>query len=339
MIKITSPAKKLYCEKCDDIVDYEIITKKEIRSVRGGNIEIEAKVAKCKKCGNELFDAYLENENLKKLYRVYAQKHNLVLPEDIKRIREKYNVSQALFANILGIGKATIERYENGSLPTESISNLIKAAENPTIFLDLLEKNKDKLSVSDYEYIRKKVKSIIENSTNDMELFERFFELINRSKNLDFQKLYGVTAAILDTLKRMGIYIVSKTKFFKLIWLVESNYYDKLKLRLTGLAFARLPLGPVPNQYSTFLDLLKNANIIDIEEKVPDNDDFDTQTYLLPKDLAAINYLNERELEFVDKIIKKYGEWKTKDLINLTHEDPRWKNKKDGELIELESVD
>ena len=56
-------------------------------------------------------------------------------------MREKYDVSQTLFAIILGIGEATIERYESGSLPSESISNLIKVLKI-SVFSRMLENNK-----------------------------------------------------------------------------------------------------------------------------------------------------------------------------------------------------
>lgn len=37
------------------------------------------------------------------------------LPEDIKRIRAENHVSQAVFAAILGIGKTTVQQWEQGS--------------------------------------------------------------------------------------------------------------------------------------------------------------------------------------------------------------------------------
>ena len=36
------------------------------------------------------------------------------LPEDIKRIRAENHVSQAVFATILGIGKTTVQQWEQG---------------------------------------------------------------------------------------------------------------------------------------------------------------------------------------------------------------------------------
>lgn len=128
MIKLTSPAQKLFCEKCGNFVGYKIIERKEVYKVKGTDeIEIDVKIAVCENCGSELIDMYLENENLKKAFRIYAEKHNLVLPEEIKKIRESLGLSQDSFAKMLDVEKAVIERYENGSLPSESLSNLIKA--------------------------------------------------------------------------------------------------------------------------------------------------------------------------------------------------------------------
>lgn len=65
--------------------------------------------------------------------------------QDIKRIRGKYNLSQQAFARVLGIGEASIVRYENGQKPTRANANLIRAAENPSFMLDCLERDGDLL--------------------------------------------------------------------------------------------------------------------------------------------------------------------------------------------------
>ena len=50
MTKTTQAANKLYCEQCDALVEYEIITKNELYDIRGEKTEIESKVAKCNIC-------------------------------------------------------------------------------------------------------------------------------------------------------------------------------------------------------------------------------------------------------------------------------------------------
>jgi putative zinc finger/helix-turn-helix YgiT family protein len=334
MIKIDKSSEQLYCENCHSLVEYEIIEKKEVYNLRGDLIEINSDVAKCKTCNSELFEPYLENENLKQLYRKYAKKHNLVLPEDIKSTREKYDVTQTLFAIILGIGEATIERYESGSLPSESISNLIKSAENPLFFSQMLENNKSKLTKTDYERIKKNIEEIKDFNVNYLSTLEQVYLQNTNSKDLNFQKLYEVVAVLFNAIKMLGINFLYKTKFVKLLWIIESSYYDTFGEKLTGLDFAHLPYGPVPERHYILLEIMKEAKIINIKE-VDDEQD-KTYTILYPNDLSYAKFLEVSKQDFIKKIVGKYGTLNAKELTELTHNDLRWINTKDGELISLE---
>lgn len=334
MIKIDKRSEQLYCDNCDSLVEYEIIEKKEVYNLRGDLIEINSYVAKCKRCNSELFEPYLENENLKQLYRKYAKKHNLILPEDIKSMREKYDVSQTLFAIILGIGEATIERYESGSLPSESISNLIKSAENPLFFSRMLENNKSKLTKTDYERIKKNIEEIKDFNVNYLSTLEQVYLQTTNSKDLNFQKLYEVVAELFNAIKKLGINFLYKTKFVKLLWLIESSYYDTFDEKLTGLDFAHLPYGPVPERHYILLEIMKEAKIINIEEVYDEPDK--AYTFLFPNDLSYAKFLEVSEQDFIEQIVGKYGSLNAKELTELTHNDLRWINTKDGELISLE---
>ena len=62
--------------------------------------------------------------------------------EEIKRIRGKYGLSRQTFAALLGIGSASMARYENGQVPTKANVNLIRAAENPKFMRDCFERER-----------------------------------------------------------------------------------------------------------------------------------------------------------------------------------------------------
>lgn len=152
MYELKKPKERLFCEQCGKLVRYKTIKKRENYNVKNYPIEVERTVAICEECGAELLEPYYENENLKAAYKKYAKLNNLVLPEEIKEIRSKYNVSQTLFALILGLGEATIQRYEMGSLPTKVNSDLIKRVSEPVEFYKILKSNKD--NIPDIEYKR-----------------------------------------------------------------------------------------------------------------------------------------------------------------------------------------
>ena len=53
------------------------------------------------------------------------------MSQQIKEIRKHYGLSQQAFARLLGIGEASITRYEKGIAPTKANANLIRDALTP----------------------------------------------------------------------------------------------------------------------------------------------------------------------------------------------------------------
>lgn len=80
---------------------------------------------------------------------------------DIKRIREKYGLTQQGFARLLGLGEASVVRYENGRPPSKASANLIRAAENPEFVADCLKRDGDLLSVGQREKTEKIVYALV----------------------------------------------------------------------------------------------------------------------------------------------------------------------------------
>ena len=79
---------KKYCEECGREVETKIITKKESYNVCGETIEVNAQVLVCADCGEEFFCEELDNKTLITAYSEYRRRHKLLLPEEIKKIRE-----------------------------------------------------------------------------------------------------------------------------------------------------------------------------------------------------------------------------------------------------------
>lgn len=139
----------MFCLKCDKEVETYIVAKPETYSVKGIDITIDANVCVCSVCGEELLHPDVDDENLKKAYNLYRKERNLLFPDEIKSIREKYNLSQTSFAKIIGVGEKTITRYENGSLQDEAQNNLILLMRNPRAFKELYERNKERLALDE----------------------------------------------------------------------------------------------------------------------------------------------------------------------------------------------
>lgn len=105
--------------------------------IKGERICVEQETLVCPVCGKEFTTLEVADKSQKKAYQIYRKSKGLLSPEEIKGIRQKYGLSQGLFARILGFGEKTITRYENGYLPDPAQSNLIMLVANENSFLIL----------------------------------------------------------------------------------------------------------------------------------------------------------------------------------------------------------
>lgn len=139
----------VFCPHCMNFVDSRIEQKTENYTVKGREVQVCADVRVCAECGTTLFDRELDQESLVKAYAVYRKEMGLLSPEDIKRIRQKYRLSQTAFAKVLGLGEKTIARYESGSIQDEAQNNLIQLMEDSRNFEMLLSRNGYRLTLNE----------------------------------------------------------------------------------------------------------------------------------------------------------------------------------------------
>ena len=309
---------KLYCEICNQMIA-PIIKEENIEYlIRGEKIAIKGYHEYCPNCGTLIYSSN-ENINLKRAYKEYIKKHDLVTPEEIKEIRNKYGLNQALFAKILNIGEATLKRYESGALPKENYSIKIRSCKNINNLKRYLEENKKNLSISEYRSILETINNL-ENSEKDFNLLiEESIKTIH--KNLNFEKLKGMIAYILKKLHDEHIEDTYMTKLFKLLWLAEKYYYLLTNNKITNLKYIALQHGPIPEEYNIITEYLIKNNVIEEFENT------DGGIILKLKDETYIKHLNQKEKEAVDFIIKKFGRHKAGFLgDNVTHKFSEWKN-------------
>ena len=143
---------RVYCPYCREEKEYVIETR-EVKEFRGKEIDTYENVAMCKTCNNDLYVKELENENSKRIYEAYRQTENIIKPQDIIDLRNKYDISQRELTAILGFGKMTINRYERGGVPTKSQSDYIRLLiDNESKFIEKVKEAYDKNNITEKTY-------------------------------------------------------------------------------------------------------------------------------------------------------------------------------------------
>ena len=101
------------CFSCMEEHEIEIVEVEETDTFKGESVTFNAIYEYCVNA-----DEYSETEELMRSNSLaqkdaYRKQVGLLTSSEIKRIREKYRISQKEFSEILGWSPATITRYEN----------------------------------------------------------------------------------------------------------------------------------------------------------------------------------------------------------------------------------
>lgn len=322
---------KKYCEECGKEVETQIITKRESYDVCGENVEVEAQVLVCAECGEEFYSEELDNTTLVRAYNEYRIRHKLLLPEEIKKIREQYGLSQRSFAKLLNWGDKTICRYENGSIQDKAHNSLLlflREPENMRTYLvenevDFNERQKDKLLV-----VVEKLEQNEEYRTG-RKFFNRFFAKVpceeNGYKAFDYDKF---CAMVLFFSHRSTELL--KTKLMKLLNYSDMIYYKENGISISGVRYAHLPYGPVPENFDLLLGTMAADHIAHIEVFY---DNGYEKHQVVPEEEMQEGVLTENELNVLERIYSKFESFGSVDISNYSHKEKGYMETKKGEII------
>lgn len=123
-----------WCDKCDKDVVATVISQEKTLEVRDKKITAISLTARCVHCKTSVFNINLERQNDLSFYEKYKSEVGLLTANEIKRIREKYELTQVEFARCLSFGDKTIARYELGSIQDNANDSLMRLVAEPSIF-------------------------------------------------------------------------------------------------------------------------------------------------------------------------------------------------------------
>jgi putative zinc finger/helix-turn-helix YgiT family protein len=94
---------------------------------RGETFHVVAETTKCVHCGFPIVGDADADRLVVATWNAYRSKHNLLFPDEIKERRKRVKMSQEEFAKFLGVGVASVKRWEGGLVQDKSSDNLIRA--------------------------------------------------------------------------------------------------------------------------------------------------------------------------------------------------------------------
>ena len=329
---------KHYCPYCNSEQEY-YIDKRILEKYKGVLVNVEENVPICKKCKNELIINNIEDDNLKRIYSEYRKIKNIITPSEIIKLRNKYNISQRELTAILNFGKMTINRYENGSMPSKTHSDYLRLiSKDKNEFFNKVKEayNNNRISAKTFAKIEKNINN--ENlDDNNYELKLYIENELKTSKNI----YNGFTIFDLEKLQNLISYIASKTKLYltslnKYLWFIDMISYNKRAVSITGLTYIHEQYGPV-------IIHRKYEEISKLDEKYKredkENNDGSIQSIIISNNNYDLSDFDDKEIQIIDYVIGLLENKSVKEISNLSHKELAWKNTKRYEKISFEYAD
>jgi putative zinc finger/helix-turn-helix YgiT family protein len=328
-----------YCPSCRKTSPIRVESRKETYRVRGQDIEAMYPVSVCEICGLEFSTAEQADAGLKASYEIYRSRNEMLSPDEIVQLRNSYHASQKAFGLILGFGELTINTYEQGSLPAESHQKILALARDPAWFAAQFIKAKEALGPtqckrvqSALDAIRADTNAAIKKSAYQYErdfsgmVGERESEYSGWTKPL-VEKAYALMVAILENVSPP----MYKMRLLKLMFYSDFGYFRRSTHSISGWPYARLPYGPVPDQYERLICQAMEAGILISQPDEAEIGEILTKGPSATKELSGL--LSPEETETIVSVCREIGALSASELSALTHREDAWLKTKNAARI------
>ncbi len=330
-----------YCPTCDTVSGYRIEQRNETHEIRGDAVVVQAEIAICRNCGAEVGVPELDERTLDRAYDAYRQLHRIPGPEQIRSLRERWQLSQRGFARLLGWAQPTMSRYEMGSLPDQPHADLIDMLQNDTTFrrfagehmARLHELDKRKLTKALNERRPESVPMLVQNSLIEM---MNFFGPNERGQR-DFD---------LDRLGHMAVFLCRseyppKTKLLKMMWYGDAHAYQQTACSLSGTVYVHAQYGPAPLEHELVLAELVALDFIDAVQTMYELANGEVREGTEYR--AAVEFdrslFSEVEIAMLEDVHLRLAGLSALQTVNITHTEDAYRMTEDGQVISYSRIE
>lgn len=304
------------CPECEQVSDLEPLQKDIEMVVRGEPVEITTELLRCLSCGEEFKDLKSDVDLLDLAYREYRNRHNMLMPEEIRDLRKHYGLTQNEMSSLLGWGGATLSRFENGALQSDAHEIMLRMIIEPGNLKKLLEENPGTI-------VEEKRAALIRKLTAETELDLSPARIcIKWLGNQEPDEFSGFREFDPDKLSNLILFLsrgdgVFKTKLNKLLFYSDFTHFRKTASSITGARYVRLPLGPVPDKYELLYALLAMQGAIDIKEIVFKEDVAGDRIFA--KQEPDLSVFSDSELSVITFIKDYFKDFSCRRIVDFSH--------------------
>ena len=266
--------------------------------------------------------------NFNQVVNQYRVQHHIPFPEEIKKIREKYGLSAAKMSSVMGMGPNSWRNYEADEVPSKVHANLIQMISDPENFKEYIEKFSE-VEDKDREKILHQISLITKGDCFCYDPLMRFNsqpDITTGFKAFDIEKTKNVIMFFAQHLRPF------KTKLNKLLFYTDFIHFRKHSQSITGLKYAAIPFGPVPEKYDVLFGLMAEQDYFDIQYQMSNYGEVE-QILPNPDNVFNANQLTASELEAMKIVLNRFRNTTSSEIAEISHHERAWQDNIDGKKI------
>ena len=319
------------------ITGKEMILTKENRSInyRKEAFDVVFHYYKCEDSGEQFTTGELDDVNMNQVYNQYRDLFNIPFPDEIIRIRSKYNLPATKMSAILGFGANSYRQYESGEMPSVSNARLIQMIDDPKKFIDLVElcdsldsKTKEKHIKIAQNIVEDRKRNRFNFNLKDYLLGDHLADVYSGYRNPNFEKFTEMIVFFSEKIEPF------KTKMNKLLFYADFLMFKQSCFSISGVRYRAIEMGPVPNNFQSIFEYLENNNFIDIQyTQFPQG--YTGEQFKARKEKPFNQAVfSETEIAVLNKVAEVFKESSTNNIIETSHLEDAWKmNVKEKNVI------
>jgi hypothetical protein len=121
-----------------------------------------------------------------------------------------------------------------------------------------------------------------------------------------------------------------KTMLMKLLFYTDFNHFHRFSCSISGASYARLPRGPVLDNYQYILGLLEDEGYIEIRERCVGIYEGEIISPVMP---FKASLFEPDELNTLDAVARKLAGKTGRELSEISHQEKAWQELPNAELI------
>ncbi len=312
------------CPVCDSN-NVRLVKEKKIREFKKERFETHEQYYICENCKLDFAPLMMEEANISQVYNQYRERHNLPFPEEIKAIREYYDIAATKMSEILGFGVNVYRNYENGDMPSDSNARLIRIASDPVEFKKLVTLSKPILKETEFNRIMRKVNERI-NEKEESSDTDAFMNYVFEHHEVP-SRFTGYKTPSFEALEQMVIFFAQEVKPWKTVMNKLLFYADFLNFKRTGYSISGCPyraisLGPVPSKYDVLFSIMEDRNSV-CRDYINFPSGATGEKFLALSEFNT-NLFSKVELDVLIEVCKTFGNLDKTTIVNKSHEEIAW---------------